>query len=429
MFHQVDMLKDRVFKTLRITILTASLLLLLPQSAAAQGITLTDVSQQVSYRYGDSLTFRVQASADSAISGARLVVEVANRTGVHSEAIPITPGLSVAVSHTVGIEVLDLDPVGEIVYHWDFMDQAGREYSGPTGSIWYHDTSVPWTWVTQQDGAVTVYTNSDTSGVSQAALEISLAAIVDDVQLLGVNNITGLRVYIYPELAPLANSLRLHGQIVEDWVAAAAYPDQQTVIVAAESGPDQLETLQRDLPHMITHVIIGKAAGAYSDSVPGWFNEGSALNSSSEADPTLEDTLLSAVREEGLIPLEQLCTPSFAALDHQEATLAYAESASVMAYITNRHGPSAVHSLMNGYASGLSCQDAVTDSLGVSLAELESQWHNDLLSQAARAPQEEASLWPWVAVIIASFVLAMLFVAPQPAAVSAGRGEYPADEI
>lgn len=394
------------------------LLLLLPQKAAAQDGMLSDISQQVSFRYGDSLTFRVQASADSVISGARLIVEVANRAGVHSEAIPITPGQTVSVSHTVSVDVIDLPPFGEIVYHWDFMDQAGREYSSPTDSIWYHDTSVPWTWVTQQDGAVTVYTNSETAEVSQAALEISLVAIIDNVQALGVNNIDNLRVYIYPGLASLANSLRLHGLVVEDWVAAAAYPDQQTVIVAAESGADQLETLQRDLPHMIAHMMIGRAAGSHTDSVPGWFNEGMALISAPETDPTLEDTLYDALREERLIPLEQLCVPSFAAFDHQEATLAYAESASVMAFVTNRYGTNAIHQLMNGTASGLSCQDTVEGSMGVSLAELESQWHNDLLSQAARSPQSEASLWPWVAVIIASFVLAMLFIAPQPIAAS-----------
>ncbi len=418
------MLKDLVYRILSAIILISGLLFLLPQKAAAQDGMLNDIAQQVSYRYGDSMTFRVEASAESTISGARLTVEVANRAGVYSETVPITPGQTVTVSHTVSVEVIDLPPFGEIIYHWDFMDQTGREYSGPTGSIWYQDTSIPWTWVTQQDGAVTVYTNSQTAEVSQAALEISLAAIASNVQTLGVNNIDNLRVYVYPGLASLANSLRLHGLIVEDRVAAAAYPDQQTVIVAAEGGADQLETLQRDLPHMITHVMIGRAAGAHVDSIPGWFNEGLALNSAPEADPTLEDTLYDALREEGLIPLEQLCAPSFTGFDHQEATLAYAESASVMAFVSNRYGPSAVHKLMSGTASGLSCQDAVAGSMGVSLAELESQWHNDLLSQAARLPQEEASLWPWVAVIIASFVLAMLFIAPQPTADSEEREPF-----
>jgi hypothetical protein len=415
------MLKDPVYRILSAVIVTFGLLLVLPQNAAAQDGQPDVTSQQVSFRYGDSLTFRMQASADSTISGARLTVEVANRAGVYSEAIPITPGQTITVSHTVSVEVIDLPPFGEIIYHWDFMDQAGREYSGPTDSIWYHDTSVPWTWVTQQDGAVTVYTNSETAEVSQVALEISLAAITSNAQTLGVNNIDNLHVYVYPELASLANSLRLHGLVVEDWVAAAAFPDQQTVIVAAEGGVDQLETLQRDLPHMITHVMIGRAAGTYVDNVPGWFEEGLALNSAPEADPTLEDTLYDALREERLIPLEQLCVPSFADFDHQEATLAYAESASVMAFVTNRYGTNAIHQSMSSFASDQSCEDAVEGAMGVSLAELKSQWHNDLLSQAARSPEEDTSLWPWVAVIIASFVLAMLFIAPQPIAASGKR--------
>jgi len=164
----------------------------------------------------------------------------------------------------------------------------------------------------------------------------------------------------------------------------------------------------------VAHLILAAALGASYEGIPAWFNEGLALMTAPEPDPTLESTLAVATREGRTFPLEALCPSTFGGLSPQEAALAYAQSESVMRYMVNRFGTSQVRTLLAAYASGLSCGDGVEQALGISLTELETQWHNDLARAVTRTPRESSSLLLWLIVWGVSVILALLFIAPQP---------------
>lgn len=396
-------------------LVSLSLALAPAAGVSAQEPEALQTQQSVSIIYGDSLTFNIQASAEVPLTGARLTVQVAHREEVYSEAVPLTPGIFVELSHTIPVTALDLPPFAEFTYYWDFQDENGGQYRTDPETLRYEDTGVPWEWVVASRGNVFVHTDGQDETVSRVALEVAIAALTDVSQVTGPPVEDDIHIYVYPELAQLAGSLRLHGRQVQDWVAAYVIPEQRVILVSAASGPELTASLQQDIPHEIAHLAVYLAAGEHASGVPGWFNEGLAITSSAEPDPTLRGVLEEAIREQEPVPsLESLCVASFSHLSPREATLAYAKSESVMRYLISRYGLSQVRALMSGYVDGLSCEGAVQRALGVSLADLEQQWEAELLHDISRSRRDDISLTPWLIVWVISLVLASLFIAPQP---------------
>lgn len=397
-------------------ILIGVVLTLAPHQAQAQSTNTVQVEQSVSATYGTSLTFTMRASAATTLMGARLTIQVANSDKLYSESVPVVPGTTITASHKVTTESIQLPPFALLTYYWDFADDSGQEYRSEPQTMRYEDTSVPWQWAVVSQNNVVVHTDGTDLAFSNTVLDVATDALKEASRAVGVAVEDEIHVYVYPELAQLASSLRLHERQVQDWVAAYALPDQRIALVSAAPGPEQFVNLQRDLPHEITHLVVAVAAGENADSVPGWFNEGLALMSAPEPDATLYDVLQTATREgtQSLHPLETLCAPNFSSLPPRQAALAYAQSESVMRYVSDRYGTSQVRGLMAAYADGLSCEGGVELVLGITLTELEKQWHNNLGRSVAQSSNEEVPLLTWLIVWAISIGLALLFIAPQP---------------
>lgn len=401
-------------------LLAASLLVAIPvilagvESAVAQTGSLTGFTTTVDVRYGEELAFRAEASANATLSGARLTAQIAGTNRVFTEVVAIAPGTSISAEHTLTTTQLQMPPFAEISYYWDFQDQNGVEYRTPTETLWYADTLVPWEWQETTQADITVYSNGRDPQIAAAALEIATQTLTRSERALGTRYDGQMRLYVYPDLSALANALRAHDQQVQDWVAAYAIPSQQTALVSADGGADLAETLQRDIAHEVSHLVVAQATGAAAEDLPGWFNEGLALTASGIPDSTLRGVLSDANRSNSLIPLADLCIPSFTGLPPQAVALAYAESESVMDFITNRYGAAQVQGLARAMRDGASCEGAVEQTLGISLAELESQWHNGAVTQAVADSPGTASLTSLILIWAIGAALAMLFIAPQP---------------
>jgi hypothetical protein len=394
---------------------------------AAQEGALDGVEQRITYIYGHSMTFQVYGTATQNLLGARLTVRVAGSDQVYSEAIPISAGTNISISHPVPVSSLGIPPAAIVEAHWDFQDERGVELRTTTHSIPYIDNTVPFEWQETARDIIHIYTPALDTTVGPTALDIATNALIAARYTLGEVPQEDLYFYIYPELPQLASALRLHQLSINDWVTAYAIPTQHTAMLTASSGPDLMSDLERDLPHMLMHLVIAANAGPFASQTPGWFIEGLALEASGSREPALTLALETSTRDGALLPLDSLCRPDFGALLPQQSSIAYSQSRSLVHYITNRYGISAIRDLMENYAAGLSCSGAVEVALGITLADLETQWHNDLLRQAAQDIHEANSMTPWVIVWVVSIVLAWLFIAPQPGRhkVRSGRSTFP----
>jgi len=383
-----------------------------PRNLLAQDVSPLETQQSVTILYGHRITFRVEATHSSALIMARLVLQVENRQTAYSVDVPVSPATHVTISQPVDVTVIPLPPTAILNATWEFTDETGLTLQSEPRTITYVDDLVPWNWVESTGERIIVYSDGREPTLASQVIALGDATIRQMGQLLDVTPQEPLRLYLYPGLAPMANALRLHNVRVEDWVVGYALPDQRTALLAIEETPDALDQLGQDVPHEITHLLIGLSAGPNSGSVPGWFSEGLAVMSSVKPNLALDNALQSAVRDDRLLDAQALCAPGFLSLPPGEATLAYAQSASMARYLIEAHGGVAVRGLMEAYSDGVPCEQGIERALGITYREFETGWQNSLRRSVARSPGNESSLLPWLIVSLTSFLLALLFIAP-----------------
>jgi hypothetical protein len=153
------------------------------------------------------------------------------------------------------------------------------------------------------------------------------------------------------------------------WMAGAALPARQLIIVRVAPGqtPDSLEPL---LAHELTHVIL-KADYREHDQWPLWFQEGLAMRESRTEGLREYLTLSAAALFDRMVPLESL-SASFPAAE-AEARLAYAQSASFLAFLDVQAGTGRFAILMRELR-GRDFEDAFRVAYGSGVGAAEGQW-------------------------------------------------------
>lgn len=132
------------------------------------------------------------------------------------------------------------------------------------------------------------------------------------------------------------------------------------------------------MAHEMTHLVLDYLArGNY----PRWFTEGLAQYEEYKITGFILGSE-AGIWEQGLYPLDKM-DRGFDALPDQ--TLAYRQSLSALEYIVSVYGEDGLHRIINNLAQGINFHDAVTQALGTTPQQLESQWHV-WLSEELRQP-------------------------------------------
>ncbi len=163
-----------------------------------------------------------------------------------------------------------------------------------------------------------------------------------------------------------------------DLFVAFAVPRRQLIVIdhsKMRGNPFTLAiTLKHEMCHLLLHHHIRKA------TLPKWMDEGVAQWVSDGMSELIMDKKRSVLDEVVLsgnyIRIRSL-THRFPK-DKISLLLAYEESKSLVAYIHDKFGESAILALLNHLKAGDDVDAAIRNALSVSLGELESQWHRHL---------------------------------------------------
>jgi hypothetical protein len=174
-------------------------------------------------------------------------------------------------------------------------------------------------------------------------------------------------------------SLALPGGAPPPWAAALAYPSHGIILVDGHSvGTAEGMTVLR---HELLHVALGRLG----DGWPRWFQEGFAVEVSGERYVfSRYVALVRAIHGGRLIPL-----PSLAAgfpEDRAAVELAYAESASFVAFLLERHGPVGMATLLSTVERGEPFEAAFIEAFHVSLRTELATWEESLPGRYAWTP-------------------------------------------
>jgi hypothetical protein len=176
-------------------------------------------------------------------------------------------------------------------------------------------------------------------------------------------------------------TLRFESGTGNELVVAYALPNEGAAVfdyarISAHPLDFRL-TLMHEAAHLLLHKNIRHA------SLPKWFDEGVAQWVSGGVKdiihPNDADILRRAVVSGGLISLYRL-EREFPA-DRDGFALAYEESKSMIDFIERKYGSGAIRAIIDGLSSGAMLHEAILDSTGVHLYDLERDWAGQLQTQ------------------------------------------------
>ena len=164
---------------------------------------------------------------------------------------------------------------------------------------------------------------------------------------------------------------------IQDWAAGVAYPLQARVVILDPvlSEYKRLD-LERLVKHEITHVVFGLCIGENLDNVPRWFNEGIAMYESDDWGYGNYWAILTGTIGNNIIPLFDI-SEDFPNREYQ-VRLAYAESYSIISFISKRYGDEAIKGCIRELAKGRNFDEALASATGANIDWIEGRWLKDL---------------------------------------------------
>lgn len=376
-----------------------------PRQARASSLHASDAiaitSQSSVVHFPNSITFTVSASdANSTFVDASITVNIHTVASTVPHDVPISGSpRTLHLSWTQDTSGNNFMPAGSIIYYtWSFRDKAGNTFAEPLQQLTMVDTRFSWQHLTRGRLQVNWYNRSLAFG--QGVLDTASGDIAHTGSLLGGGLVDPVNLWVYQSDADFHGSLPPG---TYEWVGGIAFPslDEASIVVGGLND----QTLSRDMPHELTHLIFhqlikdGEGSGVYA---PTWFDEGMAVYNQGYQEPDMQYRLNQALATHTLLRLKDISDgfPS----DADTAYLAYAQSWNLVGYMFKTFGQPKMDALIkdmdnpqNDFGQDLS------QALGVDEPHLENQWRLSLnqpaiLSAAQLTPTPQAKPRPSVQV-------------------------------
>lgn len=358
----------------------------------------SQIASGVEYRFGQVMSFLLAGESDTPLTRATLYLRAPDLANTLTAEIPIGSESTIDINYDLDLTQYRLAPFTTVTYWWELENSAGEMIVIPEQNIEYVDNQFQWQRI-ERDGIV-VHWVGDESGIGQIALDAVQDVLPKLQTLIPVEPTKPLQVYVYPSVDDLRSGLRLTGR---EWVGAHAHPELGVILVASADKQTAEANLKQTIPHELSHLLLYQLSGVPNDVVPRWLDEGLATSIETVPNSHYDTILNEAIESNETIPFVDLCQTF--PLDSQSALLAYAQSASLVEYIQEQFGNQAIVEMVSTLTDGADCEMMVSQSLGLSLNELNERW---LDHSSAKQPWEIA--WQRGGVILVVVVIGLLLI-------------------
>ncbi len=368
---------------LPVTLIMTALFLMaaVPQQAQPQ---IGDIA--VFYTYAEEINFQAHIQSDQTIDKVFLCFEPANRP-VQIFEVPLTS--QGEVLYRVDLTQTALRPFTQVTY-WFQLESGAITTTSEKYHFFYEDNRKPWQ-STRSENFIINWINGD-AAFGQAALNAAQTAFDALCDTLAVNPPVPLSIYIYPTPQELQFALSLTNQ---PWAAGHTDPDLNVLVLSIAATSEANLEFERQIPHEMAHIFLFHSTGTNYDRLPIWLNEGIASQAEIYPNADYARAVSTAASSGDLINFDTLC--NIFPMDASGAFLSYAQSASLVQYISTTYGSSGLQALIDQYKDGKGCEEGVQSGLGISLAQLQNRWQQDALNTSVNS-QVWAKLRPfaWV---------------------------------
>jgi len=342
---------------------------------ADSGLAVLETSAEMDFPL--SLRFNVSARSDVDITDVRLhyYVERMEHARITSEVyLEFSPARSIDeqwewdMRRTGG-----LPPGSSVTYWWTVSDVEGNRVVTDKAVIPIEDNR--YDWQSMVEGKVTIfwYKGDDSfAGEIMATAQGALSHLKDDT---GAELVDPIKIYIY------ANSTDLQGSMIfpQEWTGGVAFT--RYGIIAIGIAPGNLDWGKGAIAHELTHLVINQVTFSPYGGLPTWLDEGLAMKSEGELGAEFVSVLNKAYEEGNLISVQSLASP-FSAYSG-DASLAYAQSYSIVNYLINEYGREKMFELLNTFRQGSGYNEALMKVYGFDMGGLDELWRGSMEAEEA----------------------------------------------
>ncbi|MGD9001545.1 MAG: peptidase MA family metallohydrolase [Anaerolineae bacterium] len=375
--------------------------LMMPVCARGDGIEVTENS--VEYSFAQHVTFTLEASFDTEITEIYLFFHATHDEETEKTRVTVEqPAREISIRHTHDVRRYPLPPFADISYWWQIEDATGEQHKIDPKWFRYTDNRFSWEHLRPDGIAIHWIKEEGDPAFSQTALDIAQASLKDINAELRAPIPDSFDIFIYNSEHNLEAAMVLTGR---EWAGGQARPELGAVVVAVPPEQGYTSRMKRYLPHEITHLLVYQLVTPEGYRyVPEWLDEGLATANERLPTPEYALALEEARQADQLLPIEDLCVPF--SPDPRTAVLSYAQSASVVQFVRQRHGADGIRRLLSAYANGASCTSGVEEALEVSFGQLENDWRVSLEPKARwRVWVDQAGVW--VGLWLLSLIIAL----------------------
>jgi hypothetical protein len=255
-------------------------------------------------------------------------------------------------------------PPGTVVWwHWVVQDESGREYQTEDSELTWEDARFDWQ--EHQSGNVRYHWYDGDPDFGET-LATSVEDRLDRMQL-GATLEKPVEAYIYSDAATLREAVLY----TQEWTGGLAFTSQNILLIAV--GPTAPAASVNGLVHELAHLLVREVTFSCIGDMPTWLDEGLATYAEGPV-PTSDNTAIANAKAGGTLITIQSLSSSFPA-DHSGASLAYAQSHSIVTYLIEEHGGwDQMNQLLAIFESGSTYDGALEQVYGMDMIELDAAW-------------------------------------------------------
>jgi hypothetical protein len=342
-----------------------------PTTHAAGAADARVLESRAEAHFRDTIVFHLVAESDNPLTGVPLFWHAADNPVLSAEFPEFTPGTRVTIDHALDMRLNYLPPGLDVAWFWRLTDANGHITDSAAGGLLYMDDSHDWH--SQTSGLTTLFWYRGDAAFAQSILDAANRTIDKLGARFNVAADEPIRLVIYGSEDDFAESLPPNSA---EWIGGQARPQLRLIVAGIDPTRGSTAEIGRMVPHEVSHLVLYQATRNPYNSPPSWLDEGLAVYNQETPDSRFAGLLRDAVRDGQLIPAPAL-NSSFP-LDPQQALLSYAESASIVAFISAHFGDAKLGALLTSFKHEMAYDEATRSALGVSLFELDAQWKASL---------------------------------------------------
>ena len=326
-------------------------------------------TDEVILNFPESATFRASFTSDTEIQS--VILEYGNEGQTCGELIAkafpqFTPGKTVDAEWTWEMRQSgSLPPGATLWWRWRITDANGNETVSETKTATWLDNVHDWQTLNNGDFLRLHWYEGD----QVFAIDLAKAAyngLEFNETNSGLKAESPIDIYIYAD----ANDLKEAVLYEPSWIGGRAFPDQDIVILGISQS--NLDWGRDAIVHELTHVLVGNLTFSCLGDVPTWLNEGLAVYSEGELDPSYEQSLEDAIQNDSILSIRSL-NAGFSEVSDM-AHLSYSQSYSITKFLIEMHGQEKITSLLVALRDGLTIDEALTQTYGFNIDGLEDAW-------------------------------------------------------